>query len=308
MNTSNVRFLVEKSREHTAKALPTTTCSEGDLAHRMPTEATQILLPPIIPAQSTAQDEINAHETIRCAASGVRRLLTLDEAAFWAQTETSDLENFLETFLRFTPRRLGLKASDGTHDSTAAAEALRRRTLLLLLRLATPPSAAVVPAEQWKQKAIRRFFTAPRLMDAHALYGFSDGTLCAKIAASILHAQPSLLAQLRAALAEAALAIASVCGYGSADDAGALPRLSKLSSADDVRELSTWLLDAAGTLHAVLLRAPRHLLRGDPNMESVTDALQSLSLQRAEEEGGAAATEAAAAAARTTKEAAAAAA
>ena len=131
-----------------------------------------LLLPPIIPPSgpSNSTEILEISDATACASDSLSILLNLDDARFWSTVTASEtqamLGTFLETYLRFGPRQHGLgpRSSDVRQDPNEAP--LRRRVLLVLLRLADDA--------RWAE-----WFTAPRLLDVFALYGFTDGAICA---------------------------------------------------------------------------------------------------------------------------------
>ena len=246
----------------------------------MAAQPTSPLLPPYLPPSKnpSAAELLEAADAAACAADGLAALLSLDERQFWAAASqaqtTSALGIFVDTYLRFAPRRLGFGPHEDESDQTS--DLLRKRLLRVLLRLATPPSSAA--SISWSEQ-MGLWFSAPRLLDIHALYGFSQPAICERILSAVLSAQPRLIVGgLCDALGVAAITISRLAGYSAA--AGAvgtetaptpaplpLPSVADLSSPADVEALASWLQEAAGTLHALLAVAPASILR-----ESATEA------------------------------------
>jgi hypothetical protein len=232
-----------------------------------------LCLPPHVPlsATSTAADLLNAEDAAACATEGLDALLSLSEQQFLDATSSTDvgLGTFLNTFLRFAPRRFELKQNAAaTVDTADVPIGLRRRVLLVLLRLSTPPLREA-DSEKWRER-VGRLVSAPLLLDLYALYGFSDGAVCERITVAFLRATPRLGLDLHGALGGAAVNLARACGYSSGDGTGgaaaarqafSVPCALEVSSAEDVKALAHLLLDACGSMHALLLACPPSALR-----------------------------------------------
>jgi hypothetical protein len=123
-------------------------------------------LPPYLPTTGDALDALDAEETITCAVEQLEPLSGSDDASFWDATAggAPALQVFLDGYLRFAERRFALTGDES--DTTEDSASLRRLVLRILLRLAKPPASHMAWAE--------RFFTVPRLIDACALYAFTD--------------------------------------------------------------------------------------------------------------------------------------
>ena len=124
---------------------------------------------------------------------------------------------FVDSFLRFAPRHLGLASSEATELEAEEAE-LRHNVLRVLLRLAQPAeSAAVLSDAQWAETVYENWvFSAPSLLDACALYGFSRTEQCRTLVRSVLASQPAYADDLAEALGAAAEALAQVRPAGTA--------------------------------------------------------------------------------------------
>lgn len=213
-------------------------------------------LPPYLPTTGDALDALDAEETITCAVEQLEPLSGSDDASFWDATAggASALQVFLDGYLRFAERRFALTGDES--DTTEDSASLRRLVLRILLRLAKPPASHMAWAE--------RFFTVPRLIDACALYAFTDKPGCERLAAVTMGPQPAAKAAgLHASLGDAATAICRVCGFDCVPEGAAgavrtalLPSALDVQTAEDAAIVGDWLLDATGTLHALSLVLP----------------------------------------------------
>ena len=120
------------------------------------------------------------------------------------------------------------------------------------------------------------WFTAPRLLDVFALYGFTDGAICARIIHAAHSASPSLSDTSRRShrcrghnLPHRRLLCSRGGGCGRSNVATATaPERARAQGAADVESLSSWLQDAMGSLHALLQALPASLLREQASSSS----------------------------------------
>jgi hypothetical protein len=218
-----------------------------------------LTLPLYVPADD--DDGIAARLDLRevCAASSAElgTLLATPPNVFWSYVlHCAPIMAFVDSYLRFAPRHLGLSSSEAAELESEEAE-LRHNVLLVLLRLAQPAeSAAVLSDAQWAETVYEHWvFSAPSLLDACALYGFSRTEQCRTLVGSVLASQPAYADDLAEALGAAAEALAQVCGRPA--PAGAVKKLPLPSAldadgADEVALLAEWLQDCVGALHALL--------------------------------------------------------
>ena len=222
-----------------------------------------VALAPFVPpeAESNAAAQLEADASIDLALQALQSLLAADERTFWSAVgPTSDggrrLKAFLDSFLQLAQRRLSLDARAVASPVESDRDIiLRRHVLLTLLRLGTPPARAVdVP--QWAEHGGHILCNVPRLVDACALFGFSDPASCEQlVSAATLQLQPRLCASAVAvALTNASTAILHVCGYrpmhsNSKSGPAALAELPcalDARTAADVDMIAAWLLSAVG--------------------------------------------------------------
>ena len=218
-----------------------------------------LTLPLYVPADD--DDGIAARLDLRevCAASSAElgTLLATPPNVFWSYVlHCAPVMAFVDSFLRFAPRHLGLASSEATELEAEEAE-LRHNVLRVLLRLAQPAeSAAVLSDAQWAETVYENWvFSAPSLLDACALYGFSRTEQCRTLVRSVLASQPAYADDLAEALGAAAEALAQVCGRPApAGAAKKLPLPSALDAdgADAVALLAGWLQDCVASLPLTL--------------------------------------------------------
>ena len=245
-----------------------------------------LTLPPYLPEDAAASrgggsvEQALEWAEVRAAANeALKTVLSAPFHVFWSYVlHDATLMPFVDSFLRFAPRRLRLSGDDGDgasdgasdgdgdgddgDDDAAATDAdeaeLRRRVLLVLLRVATPrPSAdECFAAQRWAALVYDHWvLDAPKLIDACALYAFDRAAPCARLLSAALELQPKYHDDLAQALGAAATALAGVCGVGG-DGGLPLPSVHEAAGAQ-LGQLCAWVADCGNSLHATLAAAPQ---------------------------------------------------
>ena len=168
--------------------------------------AQALFLPLYLPLDNAATDAIAAaveqSELLELWSAELHKLLVLPHADFWRLVAKQDnpVVPFVDSYLRFAPRQLGFGRADTdtTDDVDAALEAdVRRRVLQTLLRLSAAKESELGEA-RWRDLVYENWILdAPKLIDAAALYAFSNQPLCASVIGGVLKAQPKYAGDLR---------------------------------------------------------------------------------------------------------------
>ena len=169
--------------------------------------AQSLFLPLYLQADGAATDPIAAavehSELLELWSAELHKLLVLPHAEFWRLVAKPDnaVVPFLDSYLRFAPRQLGLlrgAAAEESDDVDATLEAeVRRRVLQTLLRLSAAKESELGEA-RWRELVYEHWILdAPKLIDTAALYAFSNQPLCASVIGGILKAQPKYAGDLR---------------------------------------------------------------------------------------------------------------
>ena len=215
-----------------------------------------ISLPQYVPADSAdIAASLDVRDVCGAATTELSALLERPLNVFWSYVlHCPALMAFIDSYLRFAPRNLGLHSEEANTLATEEVE-LRQTVLLVLMRLATPAeSAALMSDAQWAETVYDNWvFSAPSLLDVCALYGFSREEQCSQMVRGVLASQPAFADDVAEALCAAAEALAQVCGRPPAGaKALPLPSVLVVEGLDDVARLSRWLQDSTGSLHAML--------------------------------------------------------
>ena len=215
-----------------------------------------ISLPQYVPADSAdITASLDVRDICGAAATELSALLEKPLNVFWSYVlHCPALMAFIDSYLRFAPRNLGLHGEEANAPPAEEVE-LHQTVLLVLLRLATPSeSAALMSDAQWAETVYDNWiFSAPSLLDVCALYGFAREEQCSKMVRGVLGSQPAFADDVAEALCAAAEALAQVCGRPPAGaKALPLPSVLAVEGLDDVARLSQWLQDSTGSLHAML--------------------------------------------------------
>lgn len=216
--------------------------------------------------------------------ASLRRLLGAPMHVFWSyMVHDASVISFIDAFLRFTSRELALCADD-CDDVSASSDADRRLhecVLLVLVRLTTPRESEFefLEVKQWRALVYDNWLLdAPKLLDAVAVFGWSNTDLTRGILSSTLEHEPRYADDLAEALTAWAEAVCQCCGCDPLAVAGGgggggqmevwhlpFPTVVEQAASPDlgaIWRLSRWVLDAAAALHALLHVAEPQLLRG----------------------------------------------
>jgi hypothetical protein len=241
-------------------------------------------LPPFLPPDDGMQAmQWSAAATV--VEASLRKVLRSPMHVFWSyMVHDASVISFIDTFLRFARRELALCADDG--DYVAAPSDADRRlhecVLLTLVRLTTPreSEAEFLEVQQWRALVYDNWLLdAPKLLDAVAVFGWSNPELTRGILSSALDNEPRYADDLSEALTAWAEAVCQCCGCdplavakgGGGGGGGQLevwhlpfpPMVEQAASPDPEASLrlSRWVLDAAASLHALLHVTDAQLMR-----------------------------------------------
>ncbi|KAL1500105.1 hypothetical protein AB1Y20_012778 [Prymnesium parvum] len=226
-----------------------------------------LFLPPDPKATDPVMLELERSELLELWSDHLHQLLLLPHASFWRELSDakSPLVPFLDSYLRFAPRQLGLARVEPPPPDDAEA-VVRQRVLLVVLRLSGADEAAPLDEARWRETVYNQWvFDAPKLLDLAALFGFSNQPLCARVISAVLRREPRYVGDLRDALLATAEVLSQLCGSAPPRRARVRPALGPLRGTAatcggaELCALAAWLQDAYGTLHAFAHAAPAQL-------------------------------------------------
>mmetsp|Transcript_11013 Transcript_11013/g.36587 ORF Transcript_11013/g.36587 Transcript_11013/m.36587 type:complete len:253 (-) Transcript_11013:497-1255(-) len=179
-------------------------------------------LPPYLPPDADEAAPLEP-EALEASVRALEQLLHAPMYVFWSRLlHDRSLSDFLDGVLRFSPRGFGRSAPRADRpnadeaDGSAGEGQLRACLLRVLLRLASPEEdggAAALPPADWSSLVYDRWLLdAPKLLDASALFGFSNPALARRLLASAVRLEPRYADDLAEAIGAAAEALSQASG------------------------------------------------------------------------------------------------